>query len=176
MLWTWANALTLLRALLIAPMVFCMLEGWWWAAATLFVVAALTDYFDGPLARRSGQASALGGIADHGIDAVFVTAVCTAAALLGQINPLLPVLIMAAFIQYLLDSRALAGRPLRASQLGRYNGIAYYVIAGAVTIAPAIGLWTTLAPVVAALAWVLVASTVLSMANRLQALLRGSGP
>ena len=40
----------------------------------------------------------------------------------------LPGLVAAAFVQYTLDSRALAGQRLRASALGRWNGIAYFVL------------------------------------------------
>ncbi len=163
---TWANLLTLVRALCIAPMLWCMLEGRWAAASVLFVVAALTDYFDGPIARRLGQASPLGGVLDHATDALFVSASAWIAASLGMLPAPLGWLILAAFLQYLLDSKALAGQSLRASKLGRYNGVAYFVLVGVVVIGHGIGVWPWLATPVLWAGWLLVATTVLSMADR----------
>ena len=42
----------------------------------------------------------------------------------------LPLLVAAAFLQYVLDSRALAGSTLQASMLGRGNGICYFILTG----------------------------------------------
>ena len=70
---TWANALTLVRALLALPAAFCVFNAAWPAAALCFAVAVATDALDGPIARRLGQVSALGGLLDHATDALFVT-------------------------------------------------------------------------------------------------------
>lgn len=70
-----ANAVTLSRALLIAP-IFGLL--WWgqptWALA-LYIVAALTDLFDGWLARRFKQSSAFGAQLDAVVDNLFSVAI-----------------------------------------------------------------------------------------------------
>ncbi|ADD43910.1 CDP-diacylglycerol--glycerol-3-phosphate 3-phosphatidyltransferase [Stackebrandtia nassauensis] len=64
------NLLTVLRLLLIPAFVLCAIEsqftnpGWRWAAALVFTAAAVTDYVDGWLARRIGQVTAFGKIAD----------------------------------------------------------------------------------------------------------------
>ena len=76
----WANLLTGLRLIVLAPCVVAILQGYWWAAAALFTVAALSDYYDGKLARRFNQTSPFGGLFDHATDALFVTACCWAAA------------------------------------------------------------------------------------------------
>ena len=77
---------------------------------------------------------------------------------------MLPVLVAVSFAQYALDSRALRGRALRASRLGRYNGIGYFVLVGVAVISAALGLrWQALAGVVG---WLLVATSVLSMLDR----------
>ncbi|MEM1435139.1 MAG: CDP-alcohol phosphatidyltransferase family protein [Pseudomonadota bacterium] len=127
---TAANGLTLLRLVLTIPSALAIAAGHWIAAAVMFTVAAITDYFDGRLARRHNQASVIGGLFDHATDALYVTSCLAAAALNGQIIALLPVLIPLAFTQYLLDSKVLAGQPLRGNRLGRFNGIAYFTLAG----------------------------------------------
>jgi hypothetical protein len=81
------------------------------------------------------------------------------------------VLVAAAFLQYVLDSRALAGRRLRASGLGRANGVAYFVLLGIPVVQGALGLAWPAAETVRALGWLLVASTLLSMGSRAAALL-----
>ena len=60
---TWANALTALRLLSAGPCAWLAASGRWPEAAALFTFAVATDLLDGPLARRLGQTSALGGIA-----------------------------------------------------------------------------------------------------------------
>lgn len=163
---TWANALTAVRLLTIVPLVLTVLHAAWLPAALLFTLAAVTDYFDGPLARRLGQSSALGGFIDHGSDALFVTSVCTAMACAAHITPVLPVLIPLAFLQYMLDSQVLRGRALRPNPLGRWNGIGYYVLPGVVIGAHLLRIETLLMPLAEAFAWLLVSSTITSMCIR----------
>ncbi|HAR31317.1 MAG TPA: hypothetical protein DCR65_07315 [Gammaproteobacteria bacterium] len=175
---TWANVLTLIRALLALPTAFCVYHAAWLPATLCFAVAVVTDAMDGPLARRLGQASALGGLLDHATDALFVTAVLAAAALTGSVTWLLPVLIPFAFTQYVIDSSALRGRPLRGNRLGRLNGISYFVLAGAVIAAPlGMSAWPRLAPDGTALIWwvsvALVLTTGCSMIDRARRLQAG---
>ena len=96
-------------------------------ATAIFWFAVATDLADGPIARRYGEASPLGGLLDHAVDATFCTMGLAAHAAAGVVPWPLPLLVATAFVQYTLDSRSLAGRPLRASRLGRWNGIAYFV-------------------------------------------------
>lgn len=169
---TWANALTALRLLTIVPLSGAISAAHWPLAAILFTVAALTDYFDGPLARRLGQTSVLGGFIDHASDALFVTAACATLALAGHINGVLPLLIPLAFLQYSIDSQVFRGRALRPNPLGRWNGIAYYVLPGIVIGVHLLGLHATLMPVAGALAWLLAGSTLVSMGMRARSYFR----
>ena len=91
---------------------------------------------------------------------------------LGLVPLLLPILVMAAFTQYTLDSSALAGQPLRASLLGRYNGILYFVLAGFPIMQHALN--TYLLPDIAFMyfAYLLIVSTLISMTERLVTLIR----
>ena len=59
-----------------------------------------------------------------------------------------------------------AGRPLRASSLGRWNGIAYYVALGIPVVRDSLGLGWPSAWLVQGFGWVLVVSTLASMSER----------
>jgi phosphatidylglycerophosphate synthase len=170
---TSANALTGLR-LAAAPALAAAIGAEAHAqAALLFAAAVATDFADGALARRSGAASRLGGLFDHATDALFVTLGLSALALRGELTALLPLFVALAFAQYALDSRVTEGRALRGSSLGRWNGIAYYVLLGIPVVRDALGFGWPPAAWVAALAFVLVLSTLVSMALRFSAARRG---
>lgn len=171
--WTPANALTLVR-LVAAPLAaLAILRPAPGVALALFALGAATDLLDGPLARRRGEASALGGVLDHATDATFVTLGLAACAARGIVPALLPLLVAAAFLQYTLDSRVVRGLPLRASALGRWNGIAYFVLLGVPVVRDGLGIGWPPDGLVWALGVGLVATTVLSMAFRARAWWRG---
>jgi cardiolipin synthase len=174
---TWRTRANLLTAgrLALAPVVAAAVLHGAAAAATLcFAAAVASDVLDGRVARRLGEASPLGGLLDHATDAIFVAAGLSALAVRGEVPGALPVLVIAAFTQYALDSRALAGRPLRTSRLGRANGIAYYVLLAVPLVRDAVGLGGPPARLVSALGWLLVGSSLLSMADRALALRRAT--
>jgi phosphatidylglycerophosphate synthase len=169
---TLSNAVTGLRFVSV-PFFFLALNGRDWPlACALFWLAVGTDLVDGRIARARGESTHFGGLLDHATDALFVTTGLAALALAGRIPAALPVLVAMAFVQYVLDSRWLAGEPLRASALGRWNGIFYFVPLGIVATREAAGLAAPSDRVVAILAWGLVFSTVLSIADRGLTLLR----
>jgi CDP-diacylglycerol--glycerol-3-phosphate 3-phosphatidyltransferase len=171
---TRANALSLLR-LCCAPAIAAAIAAQHAGIATaLFTLAVATDLADGPIARRYGEASPLGGLLDHAIDATFCVVGLTALASAGVVPWPLPFFVAAAFAQYTLDSRSLAGRPLRASKLGRWNGIAYFVAVAVPIVRDTLG-WSWPGPsLVWWLAAGLCATTVVSMLDRGFALLRAS--
>ena len=66
------------------------------------------------------------------------------------------------------------GQPLRTNRIGKSNGIGYFALAGVVIVPNALAWWAWLAEVLGAvLAWLLVATTLLSMGERLLLTLRG---
>src|SRR5215831_10180026 len=69
---TLPNLLTLSRLPLAVMLFVCIAQGWWLAGLVVFVLASLTDWADGFLARRLGQLSALGRSLDPLIDKVMV--------------------------------------------------------------------------------------------------------
>jgi len=138
--------------------------------AIVIAVAIATDYFDGPIARSTGTASAKGQLFDHSTDCLFVTGGLAGAAIAGAVTPILPVLIPFAFGQYVVDSYVWhRQRQLRASFLGRWNGILYFVplvliAAARLPFTPAFASFLRLAAT--GLGYLLVASTVVSMIDR----------
>lgn len=159
----WAHILTACRLLLAVPTAWAIVEQHWWVAALCFTVAAVSDFYDGRVARAQGSTSNFGGLFDHATDALFVASTLAACASQGWVNPILALLVVAAFAQYSLDSKALAGARLRANWLGRSNGIAYFVMVG-ICIGFALLSLPKWLPLL--LSWLLSVSTLVSMLNR----------
>ena len=138
--------------------------------ALLLVVALATDYADGIVARRRGTASPAGQLFDHATDCLFVTAGLTGAALAGAVPPALPVLVAAAFGQYVFDSYLVHRRKrLRMSTIGRWNGIGYFVplvVIAAARLEAVPGATVFLMQAARLAAYALIVSTVVSIADR----------
>ena len=168
-----ANALTAVRLALALPVAFALARPERLApgvAVILIVVAIATDFLDGAVARRQGTASASGMLFDHSTDCCFVTSGLTGAAIAGSITPILPALIPFAFGQYVVDSYVWhRQRQLRASFLGRWNGILYFVpiaLVAASRLSFPAGFASLLRLAARVLVYLLVASTLLSMLDR----------
>lgn len=164
-----ANALTAVRLLLVAPFAVLMAKGDTRSAIlalAVWVLALITDFLDGPIARRRGTVTAWSGTFDHATDFLFVTAGLFAGATRGAFPWLLPVLVTAAFLQYTIDSYWIHRyTKLRGSKLGRYNGILYFVPTCADCVIR-LGLHF-LAPLLTIFVWLLVLTTLISMGQRL---------
>lgn len=164
-----ANALTAARLLLVLPFAFFMARVDQHSAIFALVVwsvALLTDFLDGPIARRTGTVTTLSGTFDHTTDFLFVTCGLFAGARRGAFPWILPVLITAAFAQYFVDSYWIHRQgKLRVSKLGRYNGMLYFV---PTCMEPLIRLGLRfLQPLLIVLVWLLVLSSLVSMGQRL---------
>lgn len=180
-----ANLLTAIRLLLIIPVawgfaVVDLLSGF--LLFSLILLAIITDYFDGIVARSTNTASARGQLFDHGTDFLFVTCSLTGCALAGLVNPFLPALIVVAFAQYVLDSYFLfRQKDLRMSFLGRWNGIFYFaplliIAASRLVLDLELGqdFSDALKQVAGIVAWLLLVSTIASIIDRSIAPLRRS--
>ena len=147
-------------------MILTVSQQLWLLSGAVFLLAVASDLLDGALARRLDQVSKIGGLIDHAADATFVTVTITCLALQQERSLLLPMLIILAFTQYVIDSRAHRGQRLIASRLGRYNGIGYFLLAGAllldevVTPSPIWGIALMLTY------WALFTTTLLSILDR----------
>ncbi len=85
---SWANRITILRILLIAPFVSCMLQIndpslsdhfrhlIRYAAVAIFLLMAASDGLDGFLARKNGKATRLGAFLDPTADKLLITSTC----------------------------------------------------------------------------------------------------
>jgi len=85
---TWANRITILRILLIAPFVSCMLKindtgldeqlrlMLRYAAVVVFLLMAISDGLDGFLARKNGKSTRLGAFLDPTADKLLITCAC----------------------------------------------------------------------------------------------------
>ncbi len=123
------TALTWLRILLIPVLVaiYYMPDTWMvpearnWLGATVFVVAALTDWFDGYLARALGATSAFGAFLDPVADKLIVA---TALILLVQLER------AESFLAAIIIGREITISALREwmAQLGQAKSVAVAVI------------------------------------------------
>lgn len=77
----WPNRITIVRILLVAPLVICLLNlnigwaGWRHVALGLFTLMALSDALDGFLARRLKEETPLGRFLDPVADKLLITSV-----------------------------------------------------------------------------------------------------
>jgi CDP-diacylglycerol--glycerol-3-phosphate 3-phosphatidyltransferase len=87
-LWNVANALTVVRLLLIPVFIICLLAGgtaWRLAALATFCVASATDVLDGRLARSRGLVTDFGKIADPVADKALTGAALVCLSALGEL-------------------------------------------------------------------------------------------
>ena len=168
-----AHLLTGVRLVIVVPAALAFAE-WapWpgWLPAAFVAVAIATDYWDGKVARARGTASPAGMLFDHSTDFLFVTAGLSGAVEAGVVTLWLPLLIVIAFTQYVLDSYFLhRQKQLRMSRLGRWNGILYFaplVIIALARLAVATPLEGVLLGLATLVSWGLVLSTMASIVDR----------
>ncbi len=79
------NAITLLRFLLVPPVVWLLLQGQYALALLVFAVAGLSDALDGYLAKRNGWTSRMGEILDPLADKTLLVSSYLVLGWLGQI-------------------------------------------------------------------------------------------
>lgn len=96
------NLLTLARIVLIPLFVGVFYSPWHWfsppeqnvVAMAIFVAAAITDWFDGYLARRLGQTSAFGAFLDPVADKLMVAAALIVLIQLGRVDAVIAFIII----------------------------------------------------------------------------------
>lgn len=91
--------LTYLRAAM-APVILAILMSGWqgpagWVAAVLFILASLTDWLDGMLARRYGVESNMGKFMDPIADKILVLGAIVMLLAMGRVDPLMVFLFLA---------------------------------------------------------------------------------
>lgn len=85
------NALTVLRLILVPVFLLALFAGgghdpdWRWVAFGVFAIAALTDRYDGHIARKRGQVTDFGKIADPIADKALTGSALVALSMLGDL-------------------------------------------------------------------------------------------
>ena len=131
---TFANKLTLLRLALVPGfMVFMLFDNFWTrvAALVIFIVASITDWYDGKIARRTGTVTVVGTFLDPLVDKMLI-----AAALVGFVE--MPELHIRAWMVVLIISREFLITGLRSLAASRgvvmaADGVGKYKMASQIT-------------------------------------------
>lgn len=104
------NFLSIFRILTAFLIVPTIMFNWFWITFVLFVLAAISDWFDGFLARKYDCCSKLGGVLDHIGDKLLV---CNTLIMLAILMPvwflMIPVVIMIARELYISGLREFLG-------------------------------------------------------------------
>jgi cardiolipin synthase (CMP-forming) len=123
------NALTLLRLFMVPVVVALLLAGSDGLAAAFFVLAALTDFLDGKLARRAGP-TRLGQILDPVADRLMLSSVAVVLAIRGLL-PVWAVAILVGRDLLALLGSLVVGSKIRVNRVGK---AATAVLMGAVAL------------------------------------------
>jgi phosphatidylglycerophosphate synthase len=110
---------------------------WRLSLLLLYVCIALSDVFDGRLARKAGTPSQAWGRVDAAADIAFTSLSLAAAAWLGYVGPWVPAGVGVLGGRFLL--RTLGQQPLQSGRLvedraGKAAGVIYYLLVGAVAL------------------------------------------
>ena len=123
------NALSLLRLIMVPVVVALLLAGSDGLAAAFFVLAALTDFLDGKLARRAGP-TRLGQILDPVADRLMLSSVAVVLAIRGLL-PIWAVAILVGRDFLALLGSLVVGSKIRVNRVGK---AATAVLMGAVVL------------------------------------------
>src|ERR1700745_4236522 len=88
------NVISLGRLLLVPLAISLILEGSYWAAFWIFVVAGVSDALDGFIAKNFDQRTRLGALLDPLADKVLLVSVYVTLGIAGQLWPWLVVLVV----------------------------------------------------------------------------------
>jgi hypothetical protein len=139
-----ARGLTLARLASIPLFLFLLVQThragpqpWWMSLILLYVGIALSDFFDGRLARKAEAPSHVWGQIDAIADIAFTSLSLAAAAWLGRVGPWVPLGVAVLGGRFLLHNLGhqpiLPGRLLE-DRAGKAAGVIYYLLVGAVAV------------------------------------------
>lgn len=162
------NLISFGRLLAVPVTIWLILSGWINIAFWVFVVAGLSDAVDGPLARRIGARTVLGGIIDPIADKALLVSAYVTLGYLGRIDDWLVIivvfrdlLIVAGALLYQAVTKALTMRPLYISKI---NTAAQIGLAALVLGKGAFGIVDDRG-IEQAMIWIVAATTILSGAG-----------
>lgn len=164
-----ANLITLARILLIIPFCILFLTNAEWnmkAAFVVFVIASLTDFVDGRVARARGEVSALGAAIDPLADKLLITAALILLLRNGIIGGFGVVAVISIILRELLisglrEAIAKKGGSLPVTGLAKWKTTAQLVAAGLLLAAAPHGLvGADLRPVAIGVLWLATVLTI----------------
>ena len=133
-IFTVPNALSLLRLFMVPIVVALLLGGADGLAAALFVLAALTDFLDGRIARRAGP-TRLGRILDPFADRLMLSSVAVVLAMRGLL-PAWAVAILVGRDLLTLVGSLVVGSEIRVNRVGKAATAVLMVAVAVVVISP----------------------------------------
>jgi CDP-diacylglycerol--glycerol-3-phosphate 3-phosphatidyltransferase len=155
--------LSLLRLVAVPVLIVLFYLGWQVATFVVFIVAVISDFFDGFLARKFNQVSDLGTLLDTVADKVLVAAALVCLVSERAIPAWIVVLILSRefLVTGLRSVAASQGVIIAAGKSGKLKAIFQYVTVGALLLeAPLTSALTW--PLIQSLLWITVALTVFS--------------
>lgn len=120
------NFLSVCRIALVPWLVIAIITGKVSAALTLLLLASLTDWIDGRLARRFNATSHLGEHLDVIADFIVILATFTAFVFVGFYSYWIPVIVIFMLILFYITS---GGMKLQKDSIGKYYGAFLYLAA-----------------------------------------------
>jgi len=164
---------TMARIFATVPIVLCLIPntlGWNFAAAVLFILASITDYYDGYFARKFNAVSTMGKFMDPIADKILVSGILVMLAVPGKIDPYLVIILIArdTFIGGIRSIAAADGVIIAAKSAGKWKtalqmGAIPAVMIGSLPFLPGYEAW--LGHIGYGLLWV---STVLSITSGIE--------
>ncbi|MBV9274286.1 MAG: CDP-diacylglycerol--glycerol-3-phosphate 3-phosphatidyltransferase [Verrucomicrobia bacterium] len=122
------NRLTLVRLVLVLPFVWALSVSWTWSkpiALLLFLIASVTDYADGYIARRFGLVTVFGQLMDPLVDKIMTVSAFICLVATGDISAWAVIVIVSR--EFLITGLRLVGvsrgRTLPAEKLGKYKTV-----------------------------------------------------
>ncbi len=127
------NILTVIRLLLIAPVIFLFRQGFYGWAAFLFLVAMLLDIADGAVARHLDVCSKFGTVLDPVVDKILILGLMYELAIAGLLHVWIAHLfltreLLANGIRVFASS---SSRPLGANAMGKFKAFCQTLIVAA---------------------------------------------
>lgn len=129
------NAICVVRIILVAPIVWSLLEGRYGLALGLILIAGLSDALDGYLARRFDWRTRLGGLLDPAADKLLMFAAYVTLAVIGLVPIWFSaivvgrdIIIIAGSIIYQLFVAPMHGEPSGTSKLNTFLQILFVLL------------------------------------------------
>ncbi len=128
------NLITILRVFLLIPLGWAIFQmpPESWLPFIIFIAAALTDFFDGYLARKLNKTSAFGGMLDQICDKIFiVSALVLLVARSGQmilfIIPVILIIVREFLVAGFREFAAQQGRAIPVDKFGKVKTVSQFV-------------------------------------------------